>query len=57
MCQGDWDRLVAGKAGSALTVEEAYNRIVFQQFNLHLVDRQRLAEAKIKWSYNEGFDE
>ena len=44
-------------AGALMTVEEAYNKVVFEQFNLHLLDRQRLAADKIKWSYNEGFEE
>lgn len=46
----DWDRIVAQKAASPITIERAYDEIVYQQYNLHLINKQAF-EGKSKWTY------
>ena len=46
----DWLRIVAEKAKRPITLQEAYDGIVFHQYNLHLIDTNKFA-GKSRWSW------
>ena len=46
----DWKRIIVEKSLSPISIDEAYNVIIFEQYNLHLIDRKRF-EKSAKWSY------
>lgn len=46
----DWLKIVAEKAKAPITVEEAYNEIIYHQYNLHLIEPQKFAGAS-SWSW------
>ena len=47
----DWLRIVAQKAKAPITIQQAYNDIIFHQYNLHLIEPQRFAGSS-KWSWD-----
>ncbi len=48
-----WAALVANLSLAPISLEAAYGRdgIVAQQYNLHLLDTERLAAKQVKWSF------
>lgn len=46
----DWLRIVVEKAKRPITLQEAYDDIVFHQYNLHLIDPSKFA-GKSRWSW------
>ena len=47
----DWMRIVLEKAKNPVTIEEAYDDIVYHQYNLHLINPKAF-EGKSKWSWS-----
>lgn len=46
----EWMRIAIKKSQSPISIDEAYDDIIFHQYNLHLVDRDAFA-GKSKWTW------
>ncbi len=49
--------LIANKSVSPISVDHAYNHIVFDQYNLGLIDKDALRRTDTKWAWDEEFGE
>lgn len=50
LTMSNWSNIVASKSLTPISIDEAYNIIIYQQYNLHLIERKRF-ESTAKWSY------
>ena len=47
----DWLRLLQEKAKNPLSIETVYDKIIFEQYNLHLLEKDLLERKGVKWSW------
>lgn len=47
----NWTSIVAQKSLSPITMQEAQGHILREQYNLHLMDTDRI-RGKVKWSWD-----
>jgi len=51
LTMSNWSSIIAIKSLAPITIDEAYNTIIYQQYNLHLIEPKRF-ESTAKWSYH-----
>lgn len=44
-------QLVGNLSAAPRAVEDVYERVVFEQYNLHLIDGERLRGEGVKWAW------
>jgi hypothetical protein len=48
-----WSELLINKSRTPIPIDEAYGRIVHDQYNLGLIDREALRRSGTKWAWGQ----
>ena len=50
-----WMEVIKQQSQTPITIDKAYNEIIYQQYNLYLIDKVHYDHSKAKWSWGVGF--